>query len=124
MSQKQLARQLSNVDLEEFKALVNNLVPTTLKQAEWICDTAEKLLHEHPKLRKKLEEWEASDKEKEEAEKIIAAIVAQVNSERKQSQNDRSSQKQAKKRTKKRTPDTRTPRKAESYPRPPRKNST
>ena len=124
MSQKQVERQHSNVDLEEFKALVNNLVPTTLKQAEWICGTAEKLLHEHPELRKKLEEWEASDEEKEEAEKIITAMVARANSERKQSQNDRSNQTQAKKRTKKRTPDRQTSREAESYPRPPRKNST
>jgi uncharacterized UBP type Zn finger protein len=124
MSQKQLTRQLSNVDLEEFRALVKTLVPTTLKQAEWICDTAEKLLHEHPELRKKLEEWEASDEEKEEAERIIAAVVARANSERKQSQNEKSRQERVKKRTKKRTPDRQTSREAESYPRPPRKNST
>ena len=121
MSQKQLTRQLSNVDLEEFRALVKTLVPTTLKQAEWICDTAEKLLHEHPELRKKLEEWEASDEEKEEAERIIAAMVARANSERKQSQNEKSRQERVKKRTQRRTHGTRTPKDAKNYPKHPRK---
>lgn len=123
MSQKQLERQLSNVDLEEFRALVKTLVPTTLKQAQWICDTAKKILHEHLELSEKMEEWAGSDEEKEEAERIIAAIVARVNSKRKQSENDRSSQKRVKKRTKKRTHGTRDPREAESYPRHPRKGA-
>jgi len=66
MSQKEEKRPAS-VGLEEFKALVKNLVPATLKQAEWIYSEVERLTRENPELKEKLEEWckmpEAEEKE-------------------------------------------------------------
>ena len=98
MSQKRLERRLSNVDLEEFRALVKNLVPTTQEQAEWICNEAERILHEHPELREKLKEWEeGSEEEREEAERIIASILKHMHSERGRSEKDRSCRKRVKK---------------------------
>jgi hypothetical protein len=45
------------VDLEEFRALVQNLVPVSDEQAKWICNEIERLTHEHPELKTKIEEW-------------------------------------------------------------------
>ncbi|MBS7605707.1 MAG: hypothetical protein QXR84_06470 [Candidatus Bathyarchaeia archaeon] len=48
---------------ENFKVLVNNLVPLTLDQAEWICNEVERLCREHPDLRAKIKEFhKISDK--------------------------------------------------------------
>ena len=44
-----------NINIEEFKALVNNLIPTTLKQASGY--EVERLIHEHPELKEKFKEW-------------------------------------------------------------------
>jgi len=66
MSQK-VEKRSAGVDLEEFKALVKNLVPATLEQAEWICSEVERLTRENQELKEKLEEWcrmpEAEEKE-------------------------------------------------------------
>lgn len=45
----------------EFKILVNNLIPMSLDQAEWICGKIERLLKRYPYLRAKLEELCKSD---------------------------------------------------------------
>lgn len=48
---------------ENFKVLVNNLIPLTLDQAEWICNEVERLCKEYPDLRAKLKEFhKMSDK--------------------------------------------------------------
>ena len=83
MSKKMLRSRLSRMDIDEFRALVKNLVPTSLEQAEWICGEIERILHEHPELREKIEEWmESSDEEREEAERLIASILKEIRSER------------------------------------------
>lgn len=83
MSKKMLRGRLSRIDIDEFRALVKNLVPTSLEQAEWICREAERILHEHPELREKVEEWmESSDEEREEAERLIASVLKEIRSER------------------------------------------
>ena len=82
MSKEKLEGRLSRIDIDEFRALVKNLVPTSLEQAEWICSEAERILHEHPELRGKIEEWmESSEEEREEAEKLIASILKEISSE-------------------------------------------
>jgi len=75
-----------------FRALVKNLVPATEQQAEWICNEAERILHEHPELMEKLEEWE----EREEAKRIIASILKHMRSERGRSEKDGSRRKRVK----------------------------
>ena len=42
------------INMEESKALVKNLIPTTLKQAEWVWAEMERLTQEHPVLRRSL----------------------------------------------------------------------
>ncbi|MFA5363889.1 MAG: hypothetical protein WC325_01755 [Candidatus Bathyarchaeia archaeon] len=65
-----------NIDIEEFKALVNNLVPTTLKQAKWICKEVDRLTQEHPELKTKIKEWsKIPESEKRELEDIIHQIL-------------------------------------------------
>jgi len=44
-------------DLEEFRILVQVLVPTRDEQVKWICDEIERLTYEYPELREKLEKW-------------------------------------------------------------------
>ena len=67
------------VNIEEFKALVNNLIPTTLKQAEWICDEVERLTTEHPELKEKFKEWYTMpESERKELEAIINQILAEA----------------------------------------------
>jgi len=84
MPRKRLKKMFSDKDLEEFRALVNNLVPTTLEQAEWIYNEAERTLHEYPELKEKLQDWEEmSEEEREEAEKVIATLLKRIDSERK-----------------------------------------
>jgi len=46
-----------NGDLEEFRILVQVLVPTRDEQVRWICDEIERLTYEHPELKEKLEKW-------------------------------------------------------------------
>jgi len=97
MSQKELSRRFSHIDLEMFRALVKNLVPATEQQAEWICNEAERILHEHPELMEKLEEWEEdSEEEREEAKRIIASILKHMRSERGRSEKDGSRRKRVK----------------------------
>ncbi len=67
------------MDLEEFKALVQNLVPMSLEQAEWIYGKVERLTYEYPELKRKIEEWGAEqmpESEKRELEEIIRRILA------------------------------------------------
>ena len=83
MSKKLLRGQPSQINFDEFKALVKNFVPTSLEQAEWICNVAERILREHPELWEKIEEWmESSDEETEEAKRLIASILKEIHSER------------------------------------------
>jgi hypothetical protein len=46
-----------NINIEEFRALVKNLIPTTLKQMDWVCSEVERLTYEHPELKEKIKEW-------------------------------------------------------------------
>ena len=65
------------INMEEPKALVNNLIPTTLKQAEWVWTEMERLTQEHPELKEKFNEWYTmTESEIRELEKIIRQIVA------------------------------------------------
>lgn len=98
MSQKQLGRRFSHVDLEEFRALVKNLIPTTVEQAEWISNEAKRILHGHPELKEKIEEWEeGSEEEREEAERIFTSILKHVHSERGRGKKNKSCRKRVKK---------------------------
>ena len=65
------------INMEESKALVNNLIPTTLKQAEWVWTEMERLIQEHPELKEKFYEWYTiPESEMRELEKIMHQIVA------------------------------------------------
>ena len=65
------------INMEEPKALVNNLIPTTLNQAEWVWTEMERLTQEHPELKEKFNEWYTmTESEIRELEKIIRQIVA------------------------------------------------
>lgn len=69
------------INIEEFKALVRNLIPANLKQAEWICGEVERLTQEYPELKRKIEEWGAEqmpESEKRELEEIIRRILAEA----------------------------------------------
>jgi len=83
MSKKLLGRRLSRLDVDEFRSLVKNLVPASLEQAEWICSEVERILHEHPELMVKIEEWiESSDGDGEEAKRLITSMLREIRSER------------------------------------------
>ncbi|MCW4016297.1 MAG: hypothetical protein NWF06_08000 [Candidatus Bathyarchaeota archaeon] len=76
-------KKTESINMEEFKALVNNLIPTTLKQAEWICNEVEKLTNEHPELKTKFKEWYAiPESEKRALEEIIKTIIAEADKAR------------------------------------------
>jgi hypothetical protein len=78
MSQKKEKRPAS-VGLEEFKALVKNLVPATLEQAEWICSEVERLTRKNPELKEKLEEWcRMPESEEKELIELINRILAEA----------------------------------------------
>ena len=78
MELKQEKKQ-KNINIDEFKALVNNLIPTTLKQAEWICGEVERLTREHPELKEKFKEWyKMPDSERRELTEIIHHILAEA----------------------------------------------
>jgi len=65
------------INMEESKALVSNLIPTTLNQAEWVWTEMERLTQEYPELKEKFNEWYTiSEFEMRELEKIIRQIVA------------------------------------------------
>lgn len=65
------------INTEESKALVNNLIPTTLNQAEWVWTEMERLTQEYPELKEKFNEWYTiTEFEMRELEKIIRQIVA------------------------------------------------
>ena len=67
------------INIEEFKALVNNLIPTTLKQAEWICSEVERLTTKHPELKEKFKEWYTMpESERRELQDIINRIIAEA----------------------------------------------
>lgn len=67
------------INIEEFKVLVNNLVPKTLKQAEWICNEVEKQTTKHPELKAKFKEfYEIPKEEREELENIILDILSKA----------------------------------------------
>jgi len=96
---KRLEKRFNDVDLYEFRALVKNLVPATEQQAEWICNEAERILHEHPELLEKLETWEEdSEEELEEARRIITSILNQRCSEQGPSEEKKVIRKRVKKR--------------------------
>ncbi|PVX26035.1 MAG: hypothetical protein CW691_02675 [Candidatus Bathyarchaeum sp.] len=72
-------KETEKVDIEEFKALVNNLIPTTLKQAEWICNEVDRLTNKHPELKEKIKEWfKMPESERRELEEIIHRILAEA----------------------------------------------
>ena len=72
-------KKAEKVDMEEFKALVNNLKPTTLKQAEWICSEVDRLTTEHPELKEKFKEfYTMPESERKELEEIINQIIAEA----------------------------------------------
>lgn len=78
MSQKEEKRS-AGVCLEEFKALVKNLIPATLEQAEWICSEVERLTRENPELKEKLEEWcRMPEAEEKELRELINRILAEA----------------------------------------------
>ncbi len=78
MARDEKTRSNKSVNIEEFKALVNNLKPTTLKQAEWICNEVERLTHENPELNEKLAEWcRMPESERRELAEFFAYILAQ-----------------------------------------------
>lgn len=58
----------------EFKILVNNLIPTTPDQAEWICNEIERLLRDHPELRARLDEWCRQDDDSRLLNQLAQAI--------------------------------------------------
>lgn len=65
------------INMEESKALVSNLIPTTLNQAEWVWTEMERLTQEYPELKEKFNEWYTiTEFEMRELEKIIRQIVA------------------------------------------------
>jgi endonuclease III len=65
------------ISIEESKALVSNLIPTTLNQAEWVWTEMERLTQEYPELKEKFNEWYTiTESEMRELEKIIHQIVA------------------------------------------------
>ena len=66
-----------NINIEEFKALVTNLIPTTLEQAEWVWAEMERLTQKHPELKEKFKEgYTITESERKELEKIIHQIIA------------------------------------------------
>ncbi len=68
-----------NINIEEFKALVKNLIPTTLKQAEWVWAEMERLTQEHPELKEKFKEWyKMPESERRELTEIIHQILAEA----------------------------------------------
>jgi len=72
-------KKQKNITIKEFKVLVNNLIPTTLQQAEWICNEVERLTHKHPELKEKIKEWsKMPESERRELEKIIQQIIAEA----------------------------------------------
>ena len=65
------------ISMEESKALVNNLIPTTPNQAKWVWTEMERLTQEYPELKEKFNEWYTiTESEIRELEKIIRQIVA------------------------------------------------
>jgi len=69
-------KKQKNINIEEFTALVNNLIPTTLKQAEWVWSEMERLIQEHPELKEKFKEfYTMTELERRELAKIIQQIV-------------------------------------------------
>jgi hypothetical protein len=69
-------KKQKNINIEEFTALVNNLIPTTLKQAEWVWSEMERLIQEHPELKEKFKEfYTMTEFERRELAKIIQQIV-------------------------------------------------
>ena len=76
MELKQEKKQ-KNINIEEFTALVNNLIPITLKQAEWVWSEMERLIQEYPELKEKFKEfYTMTEFERRELAKIIQQIVA------------------------------------------------
>jgi hypothetical protein len=70
-------KKQKNINIEEFTALVNNLIPTTLKQAEWVWSEMERLIQEYPELKEKFKEfYTMTEFERRELAKIIQQIVA------------------------------------------------
>jgi ferritin-like metal-binding protein YciE len=70
-------KKQKNINIEEFTALVKNLIPTTLKQAEWVWSEMERLTQEYPELKEKFKEfYTMTESERRDLEKIIQQIVA------------------------------------------------
>ena len=65
------------INMEEPKALVNNLIPTTLNHAKLVWTEMERLTQEHPELKEKFNVWyKIPESEMRKLEKIIHQIVA------------------------------------------------
>jgi hypothetical protein len=72
-----------SINIEEFKVLVNNLIPTTLEQAEWICEEVERLTAENKEFKDKLAEWsKIPESERQVLEEIIQKILAEADKAR------------------------------------------
>lgn len=73
----------SGIDPDEFKALVINLEPTSLEQAQWMYSEEMRILNENPELMKKIRNWkDGSEEERIEAERIIKFILKQIRKNR------------------------------------------
>jgi len=69
---KAKGKDAQDVNLEEFKVLVKNLIPMTKEQIRWIWGEVERLTYEHPELEKKINEWSTMpDLEREALEKML-----------------------------------------------------
>jgi len=58
---------------EEFRFLVNNIIPATEDGMEWIWEETKRVLQKYPELQKKVNEWlkEEMEKDREEARRIV-----------------------------------------------------
>ena len=58
---------------EEFRFLVNNIIPATEDGMEWIWEETKRVLQKYPELQKKVNEWlkEEMEEDREEARRIV-----------------------------------------------------
>ena len=59
---------------EEFRFLVNNIIPATEDGMEWLWEETKRVLQKYPELQKKVNEWlkEEKDENEEEIKRIIS----------------------------------------------------
>lgn len=58
---------------EEFRFLINNIIPATEEGMEWIWEETKKVLQKYPDLKRKVDKWlkEDMEAEREEARRIV-----------------------------------------------------